>query len=366
LKKIIYNKDNEVMIIETDSGSKRFSPESFRIALNRIRGWNFLKSNNYTLTMKDGIFSFTGSGLGHGAGLSMEGALQLAQRGYSRWEILEHYYPELEYDVPEHITCHAIQYIIFNLSTGEMLDTNTGSSFVNRPVPCGSICKLFIALYRASERKDLFHNYYYTCNEKERDKLMPEKCWNRTGHGKMNISSALSHSCNKYFASLYRFIDHSCFRKWLEKFTQQKGILLSVPSCSSGKEFASLLAGLDFNVTITICGLMKLVRYIKTESPDSSPEMNIIFNALRKTFTEGTAKDTVEKKVSDDRQCLHDTLIQGLWGKTGTVISGTNTHHGYGIFAGGNSSTGIVSLVRKSTGAMAAKTSAKILTDYSK
>lgn len=364
VQNIIYDSEREIILIETNSGREQLSPESFRLALNRIRGWNFIRSNNYTLTKGDGIYKFTGSGLGHGTGLSMEGALQLAVKGYSRYEILEHYYPELEYNITANASGSMMQYIIFNLDSGEIIKIHPGTSFMNRTVPCGSLFKLFIALYLSSERKDLFHEYIYTCSDREKDGNMPEKCWNRTGHGRLDITGALCRSCNKYFASLYRVIDPADFKLWLGEFTRKRGISLSFPEFTQKKDFASVLAGLDFRVTITVHSMMKLARLIYLEgSNTASPEMEKIFTALHKTFSEGTAKDD-EKTESSLRH--HDERFEkNMWGKTGTVITGTNSHHGYGIFAGGNSSIGIISLLRKGTGALAAKKSAEILYNYS-
>lgn len=43
-----------------------------------------------------GIIIFWGAGFGHGSGMSQEGAMNMAQSGYSYQEILKHYYPRVE------------------------------------------------------------------------------------------------------------------------------------------------------------------------------------------------------------------------------------------------------------------------------
>jgi len=371
LKNINFDRDEEIVKVETDGGINKFSPETFRIRINRIKGWNFIKSNNYILTKDYGVYNFRGSGLGHGAGMSFEGALQLAERGYSRYEILEHYYPEIKYNgTSESAVNHQLQYIVFNSGSGEIVKSSAGTSFRNRIIPCGSIFKLFITLYLQSERKDLFYNYSYTCMDaekiKEKNRLMPHECWKKSGHGRMNISGALSNSCNKYFASLYDRIDYKDFSRWVAGFASKQGIVLFVPEIKSKADFSNLLAGLNFNVTITVDGLIKLNRYIYLENKDhSSEEMEVIFNALHKTFTDGTAKENGSEKVSLNLSGSNSNFKKDLWGKTGTVIAGTNNHYGYGIFTGGLSSTGIVAILRKGTGAMAAKESEKILLNLS-
>jgi hypothetical protein len=362
LKNFTFDRDKEIITLETGTGNVNLSPESFRLAINRIKGWNFLKSNNYSFTRRNGIYKFTGSGLGHGAGMSFEGAMQLAERGYSRYEILEHYYPDLKYNTSASDINHQLQYVIFDSETGAVIKSSSGVSFNSRIIPCGSLFKLFISLYLAEKRTDLFHNYFYTCTNSEKDRLMPRQCWNKPGHGRMNISSALYNSCNKYFASLYSRIDQDDFIKWITEFTTKQGIELIIPEITDRNGFSTLLAGLNFNATITIDGIIKLNRCIYIENRNrSSEEIEIIFNALHKTFTEGTAKKTFDEN-NPENIFSSDRMNQNrLWGKTGTVIAGTNSHYGYGLFTGGTASTGIVALLRKGTGAIAAKESAKIL-----
>ena len=362
LKNITFDKNKEIVLLETGAGKENFSPESFRLTVNRVKGWNFLKSNNYSVARGNGVYRFTGSGLGHGAGMSFEGAIQLAGKGYSRYEILEHYYSGLEYNIPQSGVNHQLQYIIFDYDSGETIQSSAGISFRNRIIPCGSIFKLFIALYLAEERKDLFHNYSYTCTDREKDKFIPDHCWNKAGHGKMNISSALCHSCNKYFASLYDKIDVADFKRWITDFTVRQGIELTIPGINSRKDFSNLLAGVNFNLTVTIEGIIKLNRYIYMENKvHPSEESEIIFSALHKTFTEGTAKEINAGNIHPEISSPHKISRELLWGKTGTVIAGTNSHYSYGIFTGGLDSTGIVAILRKGTGTMAARESENIL-----
>ncbi|MCL1865677.1 MAG: penicillin-binding transpeptidase domain-containing protein [Spirochaetes bacterium] len=350
LKDIKYDRERELIFISTSAGDEEVSPESFRLKINRVKGWNFIKSNNYVLANKNGDYIFNGSGLGHGAGMSLEGAVQLAERGYSRYEILEHYYPDIQYKADNDTVDYRFHYIVFDYTTEETIRSNLKDSFRNRIIPCGSIFKLFAAIYLAYERTDLFYNHIYTCTDKHDDKAMPEYCWYKKGHGRMNLVNALSHSCNKYFASLYRYIDRDDFNRWLSKFIAEYGIKLHIPEINNKSDFPYILAGLNFNVTISVTGLMKLNRFIYAKNTEHSSEKFVmIFNALHKTFIDGTAKD----KDSESQK--------SLWGKTGTVIAGTNNHYGYGIFIGGSDSAGIVSIFKKSTGANAAKESKKIL-----
>lgn len=366
IKNIIFDRKKEILSIKNNNGFENVSPESFRIKVNRVKGWSFIKSNNYTITVNDGIYTFKGSGLGHGVGMSFEGAFQLAKRGYSRYEIIEHYYPDILYNNSRTDVNSSLQYLTFNYKSGETIYSNTGPSFRNRIIPCGSIFKLFAALYLAEKRPDLFYNYTYRCTDKEKDESMPLQCWNKSGHDRMDLQSALYNSCNKYFASLYNKIDPEDFTQWLTAFSLKQGIPLTIPPIKTGRDFSHLLAGLNFNLAITIEGIIKLNRYIYMGNKDHlSTEIEVIYHALHKTFTEGTAKKHDEENIQNNSykniSLPYSIERKELWGKTGTVIAGTNSHCGYGIFTGGLNSTGIVAILRKGTGAIAANESEKIL-----
>ena len=53
--------------------------------------------------------------------------------------------------------------------------------------------------------------------------------------------------------------------------------------------------------------------------------------------------------------------LQELWGKTATVIDGTNVPKSYGLFIGGCGDKGIVALVRKGNGNLAGRWARRLL-----
>ena len=55
-----------------------------------------LRSTAFKLEYKDGVFTFTVTGYGHGLGMSQYGANVMARNGFEDREILAHYYPETE------------------------------------------------------------------------------------------------------------------------------------------------------------------------------------------------------------------------------------------------------------------------------
>ncbi len=127
------------------------------------------------------------------------------------------------------------------------------------------------------------------------------------------------------------------------------------------KEWCEILPGLDFRIDISIRDLIKISMYIHNMHRSNripSEAMEVISEALHKTFLNGTAKITEKDLIKNPSLRV---LPSGIWGKTGTVISGTNSHFSYGIFTGGSGDTGIITLVRKGKGTDAAHISAMLL-----
>ena len=68
----------------------------FRYALDRLLGWEQIKSNLYAIQRRGDLWMFTGHGLGHGVGLCQAGAEQMARMGSSTEHILSTYFPGTE------------------------------------------------------------------------------------------------------------------------------------------------------------------------------------------------------------------------------------------------------------------------------
>ncbi|NOZ68559.1 MAG: SpoIID/LytB domain-containing protein [Deferribacteres bacterium] len=61
--------------------------------LRKLLGFSELPSTRFSLSVRGGNMIFTGSGYGHGVGLSQWGAFAMAREGKDYREILMHYYP---------------------------------------------------------------------------------------------------------------------------------------------------------------------------------------------------------------------------------------------------------------------------------
>jgi len=70
--------------------------ESSRIRLARKLGWKTVPGNSYSSRTENGEVILEGTGVGHGVGLCQRGGADMARKGASFQQILEHYYPNTE------------------------------------------------------------------------------------------------------------------------------------------------------------------------------------------------------------------------------------------------------------------------------
>lgn len=67
--------------------------DRFRLSINRVLGWNTLKSNDFVLTQTNESLLFNGKGFGHLVGMCQQEAVNLADNGWSYSDILSLFYP---------------------------------------------------------------------------------------------------------------------------------------------------------------------------------------------------------------------------------------------------------------------------------
>jgi stage II sporulation protein D len=78
--------------IEHAGGIKRVNANDFRLMV----GPNNLRSTSFRIKNNGSSFIFEGSGWGHGVGLCQYGTQDMAKSGFKWFEILRHYYPEID------------------------------------------------------------------------------------------------------------------------------------------------------------------------------------------------------------------------------------------------------------------------------
>jgi cell division protein FtsI/penicillin-binding protein 2 len=86
-----------------------------------------------------------------------------------------------------------ISYLLVDAATGERIAAHWEDA--EKPVPVGSLVKPFAALAYAQHHESFPQ---FVCHGSA------DRCWLPRGHGEMNLSSAIAHSCNAYFRKLSR------------------------------------------------------------------------------------------------------------------------------------------------------------------
>lgn len=82
----------QVELLQSGSDA-RMSGNDFRLFANRQTGGQGVRSTLFEAERRGDEYVFTGSGYGHGVGMSQHGAHAMAQQGHSYREILSFYYP---------------------------------------------------------------------------------------------------------------------------------------------------------------------------------------------------------------------------------------------------------------------------------
>ena len=81
----------------SEADAANLSPtESSRLKLARKLGWKMVPGNSYSSRTEGGEVVLEGTGVGHGIGLCQRGGADMARKGASFQQILEHYYPNTE------------------------------------------------------------------------------------------------------------------------------------------------------------------------------------------------------------------------------------------------------------------------------
>ncbi|MBI5663927.1 MAG: SpoIID/LytB domain-containing protein [Nitrospirae bacterium] len=83
----------KTLIITLQDTSGNTTREINATDLRKLLGFKELPSTQFSLAKTGNVIIFTGSGYGHGVGLSQWGALEMARQGKNYREILSHFYP---------------------------------------------------------------------------------------------------------------------------------------------------------------------------------------------------------------------------------------------------------------------------------
>jgi len=198
--------------------------------------------------------------------LFSESAIEILQREYGRTET---------------------SYLLFDAQSGALLAKHWESS--EEPIPLGSLVKPFTALAYAQAHD--FHYPVYECHGKK------SGCWQEQAHGKLDITAAVSVSCNAYF------------RRLAENVTAEQ---LALVTHVFGLEFpdanfeSSNLIGLGEQWRISPLHMARA--YLELYRRKEQPGVAEILEGMRESAERGTG-------AAVDRRLKYDTALV----KTGTA-----------------------------------------------
>jgi hypothetical protein len=318
--------------------------------------------------------------LGHGVGLCQTGALALSRMGFSRYEIIRHYFPGIDFvKNTDRAPSPNLIYCRFTLDS-DRKPAPSYTALLKRRIPMGSTFKILVSCYLLTKRPDLTQGHEYICADTSADHNMPDHCVIRRGHGRMSLPEALPHSCNLFFASLYSKIDRDDFMKYISELSRRFSLTVQLPDINTPQEFSTLLSGLDFRATATVNDYIILSRIIHSGTGTnrylslhtdilSVESRQKIHDYLRNTYLTGTAST---RPIPHDPFINYEGLFENdsdriksegmnMWGKTSSFIHGSNALAEYGAFIGGNGNDGIIVIIRHGNGNLAAWWGQKII-----
>ncbi|MBP9022691.1 MAG: SpoIID/LytB domain-containing protein [Spirochaetes bacterium] len=84
------------VILKTETENLTVDIPRFMSICGRAYGWNFIKSNYFSIKNENGNVLFLGKGLGHGVGLCQYGAAEMIRNGSNYRDVLKFYFPGAE------------------------------------------------------------------------------------------------------------------------------------------------------------------------------------------------------------------------------------------------------------------------------
>jgi cell division protein FtsI/penicillin-binding protein 2 len=160
-----------------------------------------------------------------------------------------------------------ISYLLIDADSTELLAANWPN--LDNPIPPGSLVKPFTALAYAASHN--FRYPRYECRGKSAG------CWQPQPHGKLDISSAISVSCNSYFRQLAQNIDVDQVRT----VTDTYGLEPPPPNSPS-----TALVGISDDWKISPIHLAHA--YLELARRSNQPGVGAILEGMRQSALRGT------------------------------------------------------------------------------
>lgn len=109
--------------------------------------------------------------------------------------------------------------LVVEVRSGKLLASIRPETLLRESHPPGSLIKIFTTLAYASEHGSAFPEFQCPATM-SRD---PNGCWDRNGHGMVNLEKAIAYSCNVYFRQLAATVSPVVFAETLQRFSLISG-----------------------------------------------------------------------------------------------------------------------------------------------
>lgn len=179
-------------------------------------------------------------------------------------------------------------FIVTDIRSNKIL-FNNNPQYSNKLLLPGSLLKPFAMLSAKNGDKT------YRCKGWED---LDHRCWNREGHGNLNLTEALAYSCNSYFIYyLEGNLDISNFHETLSYYLNFEGFL-------TVNNYIEESIGLGVNIKITPIELLKGYNKLFTQEPEG---IETIRQGMEESTYYGTAKTFSNEGEFIDGACKTGT-----------------------------------------------------------
>lgn len=114
----------------------------------------------------------------------------------------------------------------------DLIEDSTSSVLLNRATqglyPPGSTFKIVTALEYFRQNPNTYQNYSFNCNGYYRQGESRVNCYHGTSHGRVDLRSSFTHSCNSSFANIGLGLDRNAFQRTLEGLLFNKELPLTM------------------------------------------------------------------------------------------------------------------------------------------
>lgn len=205
--------------------------------------------------------------------------------------------------------------LVMDVKSSKILAVTNPETAFKKTHPPGSIFKIISAYTMLEE--GINPNSYITCKNFYKDENYSFSCSLPGGHGKVNLTRALSHSCAVYFYKNSKFINPEKLINFAKKFGIKNAKLPE-----DKKEYLELLIGEGRCIQTTPLEVALMMRHVVLEDTGNKKNyFRLIKGSLLEAVELGTAKKAKVEELD-------------IAGKTGTATNLRNASKFHGWFAG--------------------------------